>query len=267
MKNSLKTAIIQSDLVWENSKQNRINFSHKIDAISSDVDLIVLQEMFSTGYTLNACAVAETMTGDTVKWMLEKAKKKEALLIGSIIIEELSSDKTNNKNYFNRLIIAFPNGKIQYYDKRHLFSYAQEHKVFTSGKNRTIITYKSWKLLPLICYDLRFPVWARNTNDFDAIIYIANWPNTRISAWDTLLKARAIENLCYVIGVNRLGKDQNNLEYIGHSAIIDAMGKTVLEFDENQEAIKTFVLDKKHITDSRNKFGFLKDRDQFKIID
>ncbi|MCF6296382.1 MAG: nitrilase family protein [Flavobacteriaceae bacterium] len=267
MENLLKTAIIQSNLVWENPKQNRINFSYKIDAISNDVDLIVLQEMFSTAYTINASAVAEKMTGDTVNWMLEKAKEKNALLIGSIIIEEPSTDKTKNKNYFNRLIAAFPNGKIQHYDKRHLFSFAQEDKIFTSGKNRTVILYKGWKLLPLICYDLRFPVWARNTEEFDVLIYVANWPNTRISAWDILLKARAIENLCYVVGTNRLGKDKNGLEYIGHSAVIDVMGKLILEFDKNQEATKTVILNKKHILDSRNKFSFLNDRDQFKIID
>lgn len=265
MENVLNVSIIQSDIIWENPNQNLINLSDKIEAISNDVDLIVLQEMFTTGYTLNVGSMSETMAGDTVNWMLKKAKDKNALIMGSIIIEELATDKMKNRNYYNRLLVAFPNGEIQHYDKRHLFSYAGENKVFTSGKKRTIIIYKGWKLLPLICYDLRFPVWARNTEEYDVLIYIANWPQTRISAWDTLLKARAIENLCYVVGTNRLGTDGNNLEYIGHSAIFDTMGHTILEFDENQEATKTVVLNKNHIENSRNKFGFLNDKDEFEI--
>jgi predicted amidohydrolase len=258
MENILNVAIIQSDIIWENPNRNRANFSQKIDEISNEIDLIVLQEMFTTGYTINASAVAESMAGETVKWMLGKAKEKNALLIGSIVIKE-------DENYFNRIIIAFPSGEVQHYDKRHLFSFAGEEKVFTSGNNRIIITYKGWRLLPLICYDLRFPVWARNTDEFDAIIYVASWPSARVSAWDTLLKARAIENLSYVIGANRVGKDGNNLEYVGHSAVIDTFGHTVLEFDESQEATKTVILDKNHIIESRNKFGFLDDKDEFEI--
>ncbi len=265
MENVLNVAIIQSDIIWENPTQNLSNLSLKIEEISNEVELIVLQEMFTTGYTLNVGTMAETMSGDSINWMLKIAKEKDALIMGSIIIKETDSGSIGEMNYYNRLLVAFPNGAIQHYDKRHLFSYADEDKIFTSGKKRTIIEYKGWKLLPLICYDLRFPVWSRNTEEFDVLIYMANWPNTRVSAWDTLLKARAIENLCYVVGVNRLGKDANNLEYVGHSAVIDSMGNTILEFVENQEATKTVVLYKNNIGDSRNKFGFLNDKDEFEI--
>ncbi len=265
MENNLNVAIIQSDIIWENPSLNLSNLSHKIQDIKGKVDLIVLQEMFTTGYTLNASSMAETMTGNTINWMLKIAKEKDALIMGSIIIKESDSELNQNENYYNRLIVAYPGGEIQHYDKRHLFSYADENKIYSAGKKRTIIKYKGWKLFPLICYDLRFPVWSRNTEEFDVLIYIANWPNTRVSAWDTLLKARAIENLCYVVGVNRLGKDANNLEYVGHSTAIDSMGNPVLEFDENQEATKTVVLKKNHIEDSRNNFGFLSDKDEFEI--
>lgn len=259
MENLLNVAIIQTEIIWENTNQNLVNFSNKIDAISNNIDLIVLQEMFTTGYTINANAVAETMNGVTVKWMKEKAKEKDALLMGSIIIEE-------NGNYYNRLIAAFPSGEIQHYDKRHLFSYAGEDKVFTPGIKKVIIEYKNWKILPLICYDIRFPVWSRNTTEYDVLIYVASWPSVRVTAWDTLLKARAIENLSYVIGANRLGKDGNNIEYVGHSSVIDALGNTILEFEDNEEAVKTVLLDKNHIIESRNKFGFLNDKDEFKIL-
>ena len=259
MEDLLKVAIIQTDLIWKNSNQNRINFSIKIDELSNDVDLIVLQEMFTTGFTSQAQNAFESMDGETVQWMLQKSHEKEALLIGSLIIQE-------DEKFFNRLIVAFPDGELKYYDKRHLFSYAGENKVFTAGNSTLVFDYKGFKICPLVCYDLRFPVWSRNTEDIDILIYVANWPKPRINAWDILLKARAIENLCYVIGVNRLGKDFNNLEYLGHSAVIDAMGKPVLDFEEGQEMTKTITLSKDHIKNTRSKFGFLEDRDEFEIV-
>ena len=259
MENLLKTAIIQTDIIWKNSIQNRINFSSKIDVVSNDVDLIILQEMFTTGFTNQVQDVCESMEGETVQWMLQKASEKDALLIGSIIIQE-------REKFFNRLIVAFPNGKLKYYDKRHLFSYAGEDEVFTAGNSRLVFDYRGFKICPLVCYDLRFPVWSRNTEDIDLLIYVANWPKPRINAWDILLKARAIENLCYTIGVNRLGKDFNNLEYVGHSAVIDAMGNPVLDFEEGQEEIKTIILSMEHIENARSKFGFLEDKDEFEIV-
>lgn len=259
MEAQLKIAIVQSDLFWENPKENRINFSKKIKAIEQPVDMIVLQEMFTTGFSNNAERLAETMQGETIQWMLQKANEKNSLLMGSLIVVE-------NGKYYNRFIIAFPNGGIKHYDKRHLFTYAGEDKVYTRGEKRLVFTYKGFKILPLVCYDLRFPVWARNTQDIDLIIFVANWPKPRISAWDILLKARAIENLTYVIGVNRVGIDFNGLEYPGHSAVIDPFGKIVLEFDENDEETKMVVLDKNYVVETQQKFGFLKDKDQFKIL-
>ena len=150
--------------------------------------------------------------------MLDKARKKDCLILGSLLIAE-------NENFYNRLVVAFPEGEIKYYDKRHLFSYAGEDEVFAQGADRLVFNYKGFTICPLICYDLRFPVWARNTEDIDLLIYVANWPNARMYAWDTLLKARAIENLCYSVGVNRVGVDQNNLAYTGHSAVNNAFGQ------------------------------------------
>jgi len=263
MENSLNTVLIQTDSVWENITENLKNLSVKIKKTHQSVDLIILPELFSTGFTMNVKVVAETMQGTSVNWMLKKAKEKTCLIVGSLLIVE--QDK-----FYNRLIVAFPpdihrDREIKYYDKRHLFSYAGEEKVFTAGSKKLIFEYKGFKICPLICYDLRFPVWARNTDDIDVLIFVANWPKARIYAWSTLLKARAIENLCYVIGVNRVGTDNNKLIYSGHSAVIDVLGKTILDFDENQEFVKTIILEKKHINETRNKLRFLEDRDIFKI--
>ena len=258
MKKSLNIAILQSDIIWEDPKQNRLNFSKKIEDFK-EVDIIVLQEMFTTGFTTNVEEVFETMGGDTVNWMLKNAAKKKALIVGSIIIKEKES-------FFNRLIVAFPNGKLKFYDKKHLFSYAGEDEVFSSGEVRLTFSYKGFKICPMVCYDLRFPVWSRNTEEIDVLIYVANWPKPRINAWDILLKARAIENLCYVIGVNRLGQDFNKLDYLGHSTAIDPLGKTILQFNEGESGSKTTVLDKAYIEEIRNNFGFLDDADPFKIL-
>jgi len=273
MENLLNVAIIQSKIFWEDPHRNRLNLSKEIIDIN-DADIIILPEMFTTGFTNRVQDVSETMDGETVRWMLQKASEKKALLIGSLIIKDLSVDLSNDGNkkaeengFFNRLIVAFPNGDLKYYDKRHLFSYAGEDEVFTSGNSRLVFDYKGFKICPLVCYDLRFPVWSRNTEDIDVLIYIANWPKPRINAWDILLKARAIENLCYVIGVNRLGKDFNNLEYLGHSTVIDAMGKPIFNFKEGVEMTMTITLTKDHIENTRSKFGFLLDRDEFEIGD
>ena len=258
MENNLKIALVQTNNVWENRPQNLQNLSLKIDIIHESVDIIVLPELFSTGFTMNTKSVSETMQGDSVSWMLDKAKEKSCVVLGSLIISD--DDKI-----YNRLVVAFPQGELKHYDKRHLFSYAGEEKVFSAGSKKMIFEYKGFKICPLVCYDLRFPVWARNTEEIDILIYVANWPNARIFAWDTLLKARAIENLCYVIGVNRVGVDNNNLVYTGHSAVIDTLGETILDFKEGQENVKTIILEKKHITKTRNKLRFLDDRDIFEI--
>ncbi len=218
----MKIALIQSPLVWENPTANRNHFEEKINAIAEKVDLIVLPEMFTTGFTMNPAAVAETMEGETIQWLQLVAKVKNSAITGSLIIKE-------KNNYYNRLVFVFPSGEIQFYDKRHLFTLAGEDKVYTSGNQKLIVDYLGWKICPLICYDLRFPVFARNIEDYDVLIYVANWPKPRINAWDILLKARSVENMCYTIGVNRTGLDDNNLEYVGHSQTADFLGNYILE--------------------------------------
>ena len=257
MKEQLKVSILQSNIFWEDKLANLKYFEKKIDKISQ-TDLIVLPEMFTTGFTMNPAPLAETMDGKTVNWMLDLASEKKSLIVGSVIIED-------DSYYYNRLIAAFPNGTLQYYDKRHLFTLANEHQHYTAGKKQLLLEYKGWKIFPLVCYDLRFPVWARNTVNYDVLIYIASWPKIRIAAWDTLLKARAIENMCYTIGVNRVGVDANDFEYPGHSVVLDAFGNEILSTNENQEGVFNVILDKDKLDEIRKKLQFLNDRDSFKF--
>ena len=253
----MKIALIQSSLTWENPKTNRNHFEEKINAISEKVDLIVLPEMFSTGFTMNPEAVFETMQGETIQWLQSLAKAKNSAITGSLVIKE-------NDNFYNRLLFVFPSGKVQFYDKRHLFTLAGEDKVYTAGKEKLIVDYLGWKICPFVCYDLRFPVFARNVEEYDLLIYVANWPKTRINAWDILLKARSVENMCYTIGVNRIGFDENNFEYNGHSQAIDFLGNYVLEPQEN-EGVYIIDLNKEELVETRNKLGFLGDRDTFEL--
>lgn len=259
IQNELKVTIIQSDLVWENPKKNRKNFTEKIDSILKEVDVIVLPEMFATGFTMNAEAVAETMDGKTVSWMQKKATKTGAAIVGSLIIVEAG-------NYYNRLLFVEPTGTITSYDKKHTFTLAGEDKVFSAGSKKVIIEYKGWKICTLVCYDLRFPVWARNTENYDVLMYVANWPKPRIIAWDILLKARAIENMSYVIGVNRVGLDEAQNEYSGNSAVYDVLGNAMTTVKPNKEHIEIVVLDRNHINFYRNKLKFLDDRDAFTLV-
>ena len=253
----MKIALIQSSLIWENPIANRKHFEEKINAIIEKVDLIVLPEMFSTGFTMNPELVFETMEGETIQWLQSLAKTKNSAITGSLVIKE-------NNSFYNRLVFVFPSGEIQYYDKRHLFTLAGEDKVYTSGKEKLIVEYKDWKICPLICYDLRFPVFARNVEDYDLLIYVANWPKTRINAWDILLKARSVENMCYTIGVNRVGFDDNNFEFNGHSQTVDFLGNYILEPQET-EGIFIVELHKENLLETRNKLGFLNDRDSFDL--
>lgn len=255
---SLTISLVQTNTVWENIEANLRSLSSKIEDIEEDTDMIILPELFSTGFTMEVEGVAESMDGKGVLWMKDIAKNKNCLVIGSLLIKE-------SEAYFNRLIVTFPNGTLEHYDKRHLFSFAGEDKVFKGGKERLIFEYKGFRICPLICYDLRFPVWARNTEEIDLLIFVANWPNARMLAWDTLLKARAIENLCYVIGVNRVGEDNNHLIYSGHSAAYDAMGATLLSFEPGKEAVRSALMDRRHIEQTRKQFRFLEDRDSFTI--
>lgn len=253
----MKIALIQAPLIWENPKANREYFEEKIKSVSKEIDLVILPEMFTSGFTMSPKDVAETMTGETISGLRNLAKAKNFAITGSLIIKE-------NNNFYNRLVFIFPSGEVKKYDKRHLFSLAGEEKIYTSGEERLIVEYKNWKICPLICYDLRFPVFSRNTEDFDLLIYVANWPKVRTNAWDILLKARAVENICFTIGVNRIGLDENKHEYIGHSQAIDFLGEYVIEPQES-EGIFTTELDKNKLLETRNKLGFLNDRDIFEI--
>lgn len=253
----MKVTLIQSPLIWENPKQNRIYFEKKINSISENTDLIVLPEMFTTGFTMRPELVAETMHGETVIWLQVLAKAKKCAITGSLVIEE-------NNNFHNRMLFVFPSGEIQFYDKKHLFTLAGEDKVYTSGTEKVIVNYLNWKICLQVCYDLRFPVFSRNSEDYDLLIYVASWPKIRINAWDALLKARAIENMSYAIGVNRIDEDDNGYQYTGHSQIVDYLGEYVVEPAES-ENIFMAELDKQKMISTRQKLGFLDDRDHFEI--
>lgn len=258
MQSQLKIVLIQADLVWHYAEINRNQFSKKINAIRENVDVIVLPEMFTTGFSMQPEEIAESMLGETVKWMQKIASEKNSAVAGSIVILE-------DGKYYNRFLFVHPSGEINKYDKRHLFTLAGEDKVYTSGTEKVIVNYMGWKICPLICYDLRFPAWARNVEDYDVLLYVANWPKPRIAAWDALLKARAIENMCYTIGVNRVGADENKLVYSGHSVAYDSLGKKLTHIKTNLEDKAIVTLNKKHLTEARNKLNFLNDKDSFEI--
>jgi omega-amidase len=258
MKEELKISIIQSDLFWENPDPNLLMFSEKINHIPEKTDLIVLPEMFTTGFTMNAETLAELENGKTLNWMKDQASKMNCAITGSVIISE-------NKNFYNRLFFVYPTGDYKSYDKRHTFTLAGEHHTFDSGNERLIVDLLGWKICPLICYDLRFPVWARNTVEYDVLLYVANWPEKRITAWDALLKARSIENMSYCIGVNRTGKDGNGHQYIGHSAVYDVLGEQISTTNYKSNFIETIALKKLHIESNRKHLQFLNDGDKFTL--
>lgn len=251
----MKVALVQSDISWENIPKNLAYLEKKIGLVEPETDLVVLPEMFSTGFTMNPEEVAETTSGKAVTWMLRIAEKYRTAITGSVIIKE-------DGNYYNRLFFISPDGKIQSYNKRHLFTLAGEQHKYTKGKEKLIVDYKGWKICLLICYDLRFPVFSRNLQNYDLLIYVASWPEKRIKAWDILLRARAVENMAYTIGVNRTGADPTNLQYNGHSQTIDSLGEYVLE-PQQKEGVFTACLDKEKQSEIRNRFGFLNDKDRF----
>ena len=252
---TLKIAIIQTNLYWQDASRNRAQLLSKVKSITNKPDVVVLPEMFTTGFSMQPQGLAETMKGDTIKWMVNLASEVKSALCGSLIIKE------DNK-YYNRFVFVEPNGTIKTYDKKHTFTLAGEHKVYSAGNNKVVIDYKGWRICPLVCYDLRFPVWARNTEDYDVLIYVANWPKPRINAWDALLKARAIENMSYCVGVNRVGKDVNNHQYTGHSAVYNGLGEALSDINED-EHIEIVELNRNHITSIRSKLKFLEDKDDF----
>lgn len=254
---TLNTALIQTDLYWEDPVSNRKMFEEKIAGIPDDVDLIVLPEMFTTGFTMKPENIQLSEGEGTVRWMKQIAQQQNKALVGSIVFQE-------NGKFFNRLYFTSPKGHTKIYDKKHTFTLAGEDEVYEAGREKLIFEYNGFKICPMICYDLRFPVWARNTEDYDVLIYVANWPKKRINAWDTLLKARAIENMAYCIGVNRTGTDGLDFEYPGHSAVYDVLGKT-LAFSEDEKILYA-TLDKEHVESTRKKLRFLEDRDRFNLI-
>jgi len=258
----LKVALVQINNHWHDVAANLSLFGEKISHIEQDANVILLPEMFSTGFTMEVQKMAEKMDGVTIQWMADQASKTKSLILGSIIIEE-------NGKYFNRLIWMQPNGELEFYDKRHLFRMADEEKYFSMGSKKIIKEWLGWKIFPLVCYDLRFPVWSRNTFDkrtgtgaYDALIFIANWPQPRINAWDTLLRARAIENQSYCVGLNRVGKDGAGNIYNGHSAAYSPKGDQII-FLEEEERIETITLNYQELAEFRQKFPAYRDADNF----
>lgn len=258
----LTVTLFQSDLHWQQPDANLAMFEEKIWANSLETDVIILPEMFTTGFTMDASNCAEPMRSRTFKWLQLQAEQTKAAITGSIIVKEKG-------NYFNRLLWVTPDGSHSLYDKRHLFRMADEHRTYTVGNTRPVIEWKGWKICPQICYDLRFPVWSRNklrngSLEFDLLIYVANWPAPRISAWDVLLQARAIENSCYCVGLNRIGKDGMGIDYLGHSAVIDPRG-TALFYEDNKEVVKSITLSRSDLERYREKFPVHLDADDFDI--
>lgn len=260
---SLSITTIQTNLHWEDKAANLQMLEQKINSIKQKTEIVVLPEMFSTGFSMKPELFAETMEGETMQWMKRMAAEKKIILTGSIIAED-------GGNYLNRLIWMLPNGEYGVYDKRHRFGYAGEDNHYTAGNKRLIASVKGWKINLQVCYDLRFPVWARQQSqsgepEYDVLIYVANWPERRSHAWKTLLQARAIENQCYVAGVNRVGNDGNDIYHSGDSMIIDPMGE-VLYTKKDEEDVFTITLDKEHLQSIREKLPFLKDADGFMIV-
>lgn len=256
MSEELNVALIQAPLVWEDPERNRALFSQKIAEIKAGVHLIVLPEMFTTGFTMSPDNIALAESRRTVHWMQEEASKKNAAIVGSTVFQEAGA-------FFNRLFFVEPDQTVSYYDKRHTFTLAGEDKVYSAGSEKLIVNYRGFAICPMVCYDLRFPVWARNVENYDVLLYVANWPKPRINAWDNLLKARAIENMCYCIGVNRVGEDRSGHSYCGHSAVYDTLGEELV-FSTEETMLYT-TLRREHISTTRNQLKFLDDRDPFTL--
>jgi omega-amidase len=267
---TLTCTLIQTKLFWQDAKANRQMLEEKINSIKEKTEIVILPEMFSTGFSMQPEKFAEPMNGETVEWMKKISSNKKIILTGSLMIKVPSLlERASNEVYYNRLLWMLPNGDFGCYDKRHLFAYGDEHYHYSAGNKRLIASAKGWKINLQICYDLRFPVWARqcikdNVFEYDVLIYVANWPERRSLAWKTLLQARAIENQCYVIGVNRVGEDGNGIYHAGDSMVIDPLGE-ILYHKKDEEDIFTIGLNKEHLEEVRKKFPFWKDADNFNI--
>lgn len=258
--NNLKITIFQAYLFWENIDKNLQNISLRLSSgVKEKTDLIVLPEMFNTGFSMNAKELAEEMDGKTMTWMAASAARYECVVTGSLIIKE-------NNNYYNRMIWMLPTGEYQHYDKRHLFGMGEEDKTYTSGQDKIVVELKGWKIRLAVCYDLRFPIWLRNNDpSYDVLLIVASWPDKRIPHWKALIPARAIENQSYVVAVNRVGHDGKEVYHSGHSMCIDAFGNTVYYKPEDED-LYTFSINYDDLIKIRRDFPFLKDADQFKLI-
>jgi len=260
---TLNITVVQKDLVWEDKRANLDGFEKIIAGCKDKMEVVLLPEMFNTGFSMKPAELAETMDGETLQWMKRIASARKIILAGSLMIKE-------NESYFNRLVWMLPTGDYGYYDKRHLFAYAGEDAHYTSGQKRLIASVKGWKINLQVCYDLRFPVWARQAGEaednveYDVLVYVANWPDKRVHAWRTLLQARAIENQCYVVGVNRVGNDGSGHQYPGSSMVVDAMGTPVYDAGDKEE-IFTYTLKIEEVNGVRSKLPFLRDADHFII--
>lgn len=253
----LRVTLVQAELAWQDPAANRGNLAGCFRGLAGHTDLVVLPEMFSTGFSMDAEAFAEDMDGPTVGWMREEAAACGCVVTGSLIVRDQG-------RYFNRLVWARPDGTLEHYDKRHLFRMAEEHRHYTAGTRRLVVEWKSWRICPLVCYDLRFPVWSRGRNDYDLLLYVANWPERRAAAWAALLRARAIENQSYVVGVNRVGRDGNGATYAGDSVALDFLGQP-LSSEGAGRRVETVVLDRESLEAWRRSFPAHLDADAFEL--
>jgi len=252
----LNVTLVQSNLHWEDVDANLEMFSEQLEGRSTD--LVVLPEMFSTGFTMNVAGMAQTMEGKTMQWMAERANEWGAVVTGSVIIEETGK-------HYNRMVWMRPDGTHGHYDKRHLFRMLDEDKDYSQGSQRVVVELNGWRVCLQVCYDLRFPVFSRNKEDYDALLYVANWPTPRVNAWSALLVARAIENQCYVAGVNRVGEDGNGLTFSGCSAAIDPKGEELTNIPQNQDCIEQVIFSWQELETFRQKFPVAMDADDFEV--
>ena len=258
MSNNLKIAIVQTSLAWEDVAKNIANFTNRINIFDERPDLVILPEMFTTGFSMNAKELAEPADGPTTQWMKEMASKHGFAICGSIIAAE-------DCKYFNRFLFVTPNGTIYHYDKRHLFTFANENKIYTKGKTRLVFEYLGWKIMPQICYDVRFPVWSRNQGDYDLLINVANFPAARRDIWETLLKARAIENQCFVAAANRVGTDGQRIYYTGDSNIYNYLGQSKASLIPGEDNMIMCTISKDELESFRRTFPVLLDADNFTL--
>ncbi len=256
---NLRISLVQTPLDWQQPDANRERLTSLLAPLEGQTDLIVLPEMFTTGFTMSPNEVAEPMSGPTLAWMRTMARSLGAAICGSVVIDD--------GGYRNRLLFVTPEGEVQYYDKHHLFRMANEHEYYAAGETRKVIEYKGWRILPQVCYDLRFPVWCRNRDDYDLLLCVANWPAPRRHPWRALLLARAIENQCYVAGVNRVGEDGKGLEYSGDSLLVDFKGQALLDGPAGEPFIKTGLLNSEDLQQFRRNFPAWQDADDFTLID